>query len=155
MDFLLISAPVANFGQATSGLSVLTSYLRAQGWDAQQWDLAIDAFHHFHSPDYLRERLEVFEWMCFQVGHIGPMLGQKNHFAEYASEWVRTYTGPDEDRRYSGPEALTVTVTRAAASAPVMKEFSPTYELASENGCAICETAEGELDVAAPATTEG
>ncbi|MCA8922566.1 MAG: B12-binding domain-containing radical SAM protein [Planctomycetes bacterium] len=59
MDFLLISAPVANFGQATSGLSVLTSYLRAQGWDAQQWDLAIDAFHHFHSPDYLRERLEV------------------------------------------------------------------------------------------------
>lgn len=69
--------------------------------------------------------------------------------------WVRTYTGPDEDRRYSGPEALTVTVTRAAASAPVMKEFSPTYELASENGCAICETAEGELDVAAPATTEG
>lgn len=59
MDFLLISAPVANFGQATSGLSVLTSYLRGHGWDAHQWDLAIDAFHHFHSPEYLAERLEV------------------------------------------------------------------------------------------------
>ena len=59
MDFLLISAPVANFGQATSGLSVLTSYVRALGWDAHQWDLAIDAFHHFHSPEYLSECREV------------------------------------------------------------------------------------------------
>ncbi|MCB9734718.1 MAG: glutathione S-transferase N-terminal domain-containing protein [Deltaproteobacteria bacterium] len=39
-------------------------------------------------PTDARERLEVFEWMCFQVGHIGPMLGQKNHFAEYASEKI-------------------------------------------------------------------
>lgn len=53
MDFLLISPPVANFGQASSGISVLTAYLRAQGWDAHQWDLAIDAFHYFHSPDQL------------------------------------------------------------------------------------------------------
>ncbi len=53
MDILLISPPVANFGQATSGLSVLTAYLRSQGWDAQQWDLAIDSFHHFHSPGFL------------------------------------------------------------------------------------------------------
>jgi anaerobic magnesium-protoporphyrin IX monomethyl ester cyclase len=50
MDFLLVSPPVANFGQATAGLSVLTSFLRSRAWDAQQWDLAIDAFHHFHSP---------------------------------------------------------------------------------------------------------
>ncbi|MGE0710338.1 MAG: radical SAM protein [Planctomycetota bacterium] len=53
MDFLLVSPPVANFGQATAGLSVLTSFLRSRGWDARQWDLAIDAFHHFHSPGYL------------------------------------------------------------------------------------------------------
>lgn len=50
MDFLLISPPVANFGQASSGLSVLTAFLRSRGWDAHPWDLAIDAFHHFHSP---------------------------------------------------------------------------------------------------------
>jgi len=54
MDLLVVSPPVANFGQATSGISILTAYLRARGWDAHQWDLAIDAFHHFHSPEYLR-----------------------------------------------------------------------------------------------------
>lgn len=53
MDFLLISPPVANFGQATAGLSVLTSFLCSRGWKASQWDLAIDAFHHFHSPEHL------------------------------------------------------------------------------------------------------
>lgn len=61
MDFLLISPPVANFGQATSGLSVLTAYLRSQGWDAHQWDLAIDAFHHFHSPEQLAVCRDVLE----------------------------------------------------------------------------------------------
>ena len=59
MDLLLVSPPVANFGQATSGLSVLTAYLRASGWDVHQWDLAIDAFHHFHSPGYLRGRADI------------------------------------------------------------------------------------------------
>ena len=61
MDLMLISPPVANFGQATPALSVLTAYLRAQGWVVGQWDLAIDAFHHFHSPEYLelcRQKLE-------------------------------------------------------------------------------------------------
>ena len=61
MDFLLISPPVANFGQATAGLSVLTSYLRSRGWEAHQWDLAIDAFHHFHSPAYLQGCLDRLE----------------------------------------------------------------------------------------------
>lgn len=61
MDILLISTPVANFGQCSSGLSVLTAYLRARGFEASQWDLAIEAFHHFHSPGYLTTRLEVLE----------------------------------------------------------------------------------------------
>lgn len=61
MDFLLISPPVANFGQATSGLSVLTAFLRSRGWDAHQWDLAIEAFHHFHSPAYLETQLAALE----------------------------------------------------------------------------------------------
>ena len=61
MDFLLIAPPVANFGQASSGLSVLTAYLRSQGWDAHQWDLAIEAFHHFHSPEFIGGCLEVLE----------------------------------------------------------------------------------------------
>ncbi len=61
MDFLLVSPPVANFGQCTSGLSVLTAFLRARGFAGAQWDLAIEAFHHFHSPAYLAGCLEVLE----------------------------------------------------------------------------------------------
>jgi anaerobic magnesium-protoporphyrin IX monomethyl ester cyclase len=61
MDLLIISPPVANFGQCSSGLSVLVAYLRAQGWDAHQWDLAIDAFHYFHSPENLSECLRTLE----------------------------------------------------------------------------------------------
>ena len=59
MDLLIVSPPVANFGQATSGISVLTAALRARGWRVRQWDLAIDAFHHFHSPAYLQGRAEI------------------------------------------------------------------------------------------------
>lgn len=55
MDLLILSPPVANIGQATSGISVLTAYLRSRGWDVHQWDVGIDAFHHFHSPERLRE----------------------------------------------------------------------------------------------------
>lgn len=61
MDFLLISPPVANFGQCTSGLSVLTSFLRSRGFEGAQWDLAIEAFHHFHSPEHLTRCLQVLE----------------------------------------------------------------------------------------------
>lgn len=49
MKILLISPPVGNFGQATPGISVLTAWMRARGHECVQWDLAIDAFHHFHS----------------------------------------------------------------------------------------------------------
>ena len=33
-------------------------------------------------------RYAVFQWMFFQVGHVGPMLGQLHHFASYATEKV-------------------------------------------------------------------
>ena len=59
MDLLLVSPPVANFGQATSGISVLTACLRARGWDVHQWDLAIEAFHHFHSPGRLQDAADI------------------------------------------------------------------------------------------------
>jgi anaerobic magnesium-protoporphyrin IX monomethyl ester cyclase len=61
MDFLLISPPVANIGQATAALSVLTAHLRARGWDAHQWDLGIEAFHHFHSVSHLRHCQGIIE----------------------------------------------------------------------------------------------
>ncbi len=61
MDFLLISPPVANIGQAPAALSVLTAHLRSRGWDAHQWDLGIEAFHHFHSVHYLRHCQGIIE----------------------------------------------------------------------------------------------
>ncbi|UGV29193.1 glutathione S-transferase family protein [Rhodopseudomonas boonkerdii] len=34
------------------------------------------------------ERLELLQWLFFQVGHIGPMIGQLWHFKEFASEQI-------------------------------------------------------------------
>jgi GST-like protein len=32
-------------------------------------------------PDTPRERIHVFEWLMFQVGGVGPLFGQRNHFS--------------------------------------------------------------------------
>jgi len=39
-------------------------------------------------PPELRRRKEVLEWLFWQVGGLGPMLGQHGHFALYAPEKV-------------------------------------------------------------------
>jgi len=35
-----------------------------------------------------RDRYEVLQWVMFQMGTVGPMLGQANHFRQYAPEKV-------------------------------------------------------------------
>ena len=35
-----------------------------------------------------RERYEVLSWLMFQMGHVGPMLGQAHHFRGYAPEKI-------------------------------------------------------------------
>jgi GST-like protein len=39
-------------------------------------------------PSGLRERWQVMQWVMFQMGHIGPMLGQAHHFLGYAPEKI-------------------------------------------------------------------
>jgi GST-like protein len=55
-------------------------------------------------PQDLRKRWQVMQWTMFQMGHIGPMLGQAHHFRLYAPEKieyaVNRYT--NEARRLYG-----------------------------------------------------
>lgn len=46
-------------------------------------------------PQDMRSRMVVLQWLMFQVGHIGPMLGQAHHFLKYAPEQV-----PYAQKRY-------------------------------------------------------
>ena len=39
-------------------------------------------------PKDLRDRWQVMQWVMFQMGHIGPMLGQAHHFLQYAPEKI-------------------------------------------------------------------
>jgi len=39
-------------------------------------------------PADLRKRWQVMQWVMFQMGHIGPMLGQAHHFLTYAPEKI-------------------------------------------------------------------
>jgi len=37
-------------------------------------------------PDSVSDKYEVLQWLMFQVGSVGPMLGQAHHFRMYATE---------------------------------------------------------------------
>src|SRR3990167_3112362 len=39
-------------------------------------------------PENLRERWSTLQWLMFQMGGIGPMLGQAHHFLRYAPEKI-------------------------------------------------------------------
>ena len=43
-----------------------------------------DAFY----PTGVRERLLTMQWLMFQMGNVGPMFGQANHFLKFAKEDV-------------------------------------------------------------------
>ena len=39
-------------------------------------------------PRDLKKKWQVMQWVMFQMGHIGPMLGQAHHFLQYAPEKI-------------------------------------------------------------------
>ena len=39
-------------------------------------------------PGHIRKRWQVMQWVMFQMGHLGPMLGQAHHFLQYAPEKI-------------------------------------------------------------------
>jgi GST-like protein len=67
-------------------------------------------------PKDLRGRYKVIEWLMFQMGGVGPMLGQAHHFRQYAPEKldyaINRYTNEAKrlygviDRRLSEAECL-------------------------------------------------
>ena len=44
--------------------------------------------HHRFMPPDARGRWEVMQWLMFQVGSVGPFLGQAHHFRGYAPEKI-------------------------------------------------------------------
>jgi GSH-dependent disulfide-bond oxidoreductase len=55
-------------------------------------------------PNDLRDRHQTIQWLMWQMGGVGPMMGQANHFVKYAPEDIpygkRRYT--DEVKRLFG-----------------------------------------------------
>ena len=74
-------------------------------------------------PESVPDRYVALQWLMFQVGHIGPMLGQAHHFRQYAPERIEYAV----DRYTREAARLYGVMDRRLADAPY---FAGTYSVA-------------------------
>ncbi len=74
-------------------------------------------------PESVRERYVALQWLMFQVGHIGPMLGQAHHFRQYAPERIEYAV----DRYTREAARMYAVMDRRLAEVPY---FAGTYSVA-------------------------
>ena len=60
-------------------------------------------------PKDLRKRKVVLEWLFWQMGGLGPMLGQNHHFSQYAPEKIPYAVDRYVGRRTASTASSTVT----------------------------------------------
>jgi GST-like protein len=72
-------------------------------------------------PTEITARYRVIQWLMFQMGHIGPMLGQAHHFRAYAPEQI-----PYAVERYTNEATRLYRVceTRLAQSEHLADDYS-------------------------------
>jgi GST-like protein len=74
-------------------------------------------------PESVRDRYVALQWLMFQVGHIGPMLGQAHHFRQYAPQRIEYAV----DRYTRETARLYGVMDRRLAEAPY---FAGSYSIA-------------------------
>jgi GSH-dependent disulfide-bond oxidoreductase len=74
-------------------------------------------------PEAVRDRYVALQWLMFQVGHIGPMLGQAHHFRQYARERIEYAV----DRYTREAARLYAVMDRRLSEAPY---FAGSYSIA-------------------------
>jgi GST-like protein len=69
-------------------------------------------------PGSPSERYAILQWLMFQMGHVGPMLGQAHHFRQYAPETI-----PYAVERYTSEAArLYRVIDRRLAETPFIAD---------------------------------
>ena len=85
-------------------------------------------------PTHPRKRLEVLEWLFWQLSGFGPMLGQAHHFRAYAPEKFDyaydRYTNEAKRLYQCSTSGLT-----GASSSPVARTRSQTWRSSRGAGC--------------------